>query len=221
MHSTRKGVVFLVCLVLTFLYPEAVGFPFVERQEFVRVFNQSLYLGGSQIFIGCANYWQALYLGAFDREQLHKDVAHMKRVGLNCVRIMATSEGQGSFRTFPNVLRSPYEYDQNLLVGLDYALDVFKTENIKVIACLSNYWHWSGGFAQYVEWVTGDPIPYPASWDPKLDKYTNGSFDAFVNYTSRFYGDPQVYPRTQRLYQDVVKTIITRRNTINSIPYKY
>ena len=62
---------------------------------------------------------------------------------------------------------------------------------------LSNFWQWSGGFAQYVAWADGGPIPYP----PPMP---NGSWDRFQRFTSAFYKNA----RAMELYDSYVKYLV-------------
>ena len=42
-----------------------------------------------------------------------------------------------------------------------FALAEMAKRDMRGILFLSNYWQWSGGFAQYVRWITGENIPDP------------------------------------------------------------
>lgn len=77
-------------------------------------------------------------------------------------------------------------------------------------------------FAQYVAWASGDKkVQYPPSWDPKAKAYTTaGSFDEFAVYGNRFYNDESIREKIDQMYKDNIKTIISRRNTVNGALYR-
>jgi mannan endo-1,4-beta-mannosidase len=76
-----------------------------------------------------------------------------------------------------------------------------------------------GGFAQYVNWITGKKIPYPASWDPIKNKLTNGSLEAFMKYTDSFYKDDKVSVKAQQIFRLHIKNLIQRKNRYTQKQY--
>lgn len=87
---------------------------------------------------------------------------------------------------------------------------------------------WSGGFAQYISWATNNSaIPYPPSWNltapPQRStpgtgwgNYTTIGIDAapydnFTDYGNLIYTNAQA----EQWYHDHIKTVMTRRNTVN------
>jgi len=85
---------------------------------------------------------------------------------------------------------APGEYKESVLQGLDYLLDEARKNDIRLVLALSSNWSPIGGIPQYLDWA--------------------GS-------TNRedFYTDPQI----KAWYKDLVKTILTRENTINGRLY--
>ncbi|KAG9306785.1 hypothetical protein G9A89_005685 [Geosiphon pyriformis] len=176
-----------------------------EREQFVQVNGTNFVQNGKSLFLVGANYWQAMNLGmeiGGNRSRVLEDLAILKKYGVNNIRVMAASEGPQ---------------------GLDWALDQIEKHGMTATVAsripyhelritLSNYWHWSGGFVQYVNWAENNktPIPYPKGKD----------FDALTAYAARFYSDQEVAPKCQVIYRDLVRTIITRRNTVNGKLYK-
>lgn len=149
------------------------------------------------------------------------DLEHLKCMGVNHLRIMAGSEGPDTepFRTVPALMSAPGIYSQHVLDGLDYAVSEIGKQGFLITMCLSNYWHWSGGFSQYVNWTTNEPIPYPASWDKKKGGLTDGSFDDFTAYASRFYRDELICHKAQAIFRDHIRRIVTRVNTYSGVSY--
>lgn len=124
----------------------------------------------------------------------------MADLGVNTVRIMASSEGAPTiqpYRMYPALMSSPYEWNEDLFVGLDRCLAKMESLGQKAImsavlsfllffdterqftsrarpllsTALADTWPWSGGFGQYVSWTFADngSIPYPPCWDPTLN----------------------------------------------------
>ncbi|KAI8910334.1 glycoside hydrolase superfamily [Gorgonomyces haynaldii] len=185
------------------------------------------YADGQPLFVFSANYWQAMNLGAPDaaagnRTRLLRDLDKLQSFGVNHLRIMAASEGPDTepFRMTPSLMPAPGVYNQDVLDGLDFAMAEIGKRGMKATLCMNNYWQWSGGFAQYVSWVSNTSIPYPPSWDPKRGDYTPGDYSEFVPYSGRFYNDNQIKDKAQALYRDHLKAIITRTNKYTGKQYK-
>jgi mannan endo-1,4-beta-mannosidase len=142
-------------------------------------------------------------------------------MGVNNLRIMASSEGPDGepFRARPALRNSPTEYNEDLLDGLDYFMVESAKRGFSVVLCLNNMWHWSGGFAQYVSWITNTSIPYPSSWDPEKGDYTLDPYDPFVAYASRFYLDPQVKEKASSMFQSHIMLLLSRVNPYTGRTY--
>ncbi|CAG8677427.1 4477_t:CDS:2 [Funneliformis caledonium] len=186
----------------------------INSKEFIKVNGTQFKKNDKSYYIIGANYWQAMNLGASEggnKSRVLKDLKILKENGINCVRIMAGSEGpEGEpYRMYPALMNSPGDYNENVFQGLDWFLAQLNQFNMTVIMTLSNYWHWSGGFAQYVNWA--DPsksIPYPPD------------YSSFERYAARFYSDSTIYSTTQAYYLAHIKSVITRKNTITGQLYK-
>ncbi|KAL1917022.1 uncharacterized protein VTP21DRAFT_5220 [Calcarisporiella thermophila] len=172
-----------------------------------------------------ANFWQAMNLGAVDeangnRAVLLQNLKDMQALGINHLRIMAASEGPDDqpARMIPSLMPSPGKYNTQVFEGLDYALDVISKHNFTVTMQLNNFWSWSGGMAQYVNWATGNKtqIPYPPQWPD----FKGGDYATFTRYAARFYNDPAIYDECQRIWREHIKTVILRRNTVNGRIYR-
>ena len=104
---------------------------------------------GKDYFVISANYWPAANLGAVNgnRSRLNLDLDKLKSIGVNNVRLMASSEGPRSepFRIVPPLMEKPGMYNLDVFDGLDYALHQIGIRGMTATLCLSNYWHWSGG----------------------------------------------------------------------------
>ncbi|KAI8138476.1 glycoside hydrolase superfamily [Fennellomyces sp. T-0311] len=173
---------------------------------------------GKPYFIRGANYWQAMHLGANDcnggdRERMETEIKQLADMGINNVRIMASSEGPDDqpYRMRPSLMPKPGVYNDAILEGLDYALDAIERHNMTAVMTMNNFWHWSGGFSQYVAWLTGNQtIPYPQG---------DFGWDEFTLFSARFYNDSSIVDEAQQIFKDHIKTIITRKNTVNGRIY--
>ncbi|KAG2181191.1 hypothetical protein INT43_008773 [Umbelopsis isabellina] len=195
---------------------------------FIKVQGTQLFRDGKPYKVVGVNFWQGMNMGAIeewggDRKRLDTELDELKSLGINMLRIMASSEGTGDepFRMKPCLMTAPGVYNEEIFRGLDYLMDALSKRGFTAIVTLNNQWHWSGGFSQYVAWVTGDKtIPYPPSWDLKTKAYTtSGSNDDFVAYGNRFYTDESIRGKIDAIYKANIDTIINRRNTITGLVY--
>jgi mannan endo-1,4-beta-mannosidase len=83
--------------------------------------------------------------------------------------------------------------------------------NMRGILFLSNYWQWSGSFAQYVRWITGETIP-----DPDRPEMARGDWAGFMRFSARLY----TTPAANELYRGYISHLIQRRNTLNGRVYR-
>lgn len=187
---------------------------YVYAQNFISIKNnQFSFKDKNYSFIG-TNFWQGMNLGSIgesgNRQKLIKELDHLKKLGIKNLRILALSEGTAKdpYRIIPAVLKSPTSFDENLLVGLDFLLVEMKKREMSAVVCLGNFWPWSGGFAQWVNWFEKSSIPYPPP-------HPNGSWSVFQEYSSRFYANPSAV----KAYQNAVAKIVNRKNTISKIDY--
>ncbi|CAG8694364.1 12025_t:CDS:2, partial [Racocetra persica] len=185
-----------------------------HTKSFIKVDGTRFILDNKPHYVVGANYWQAMNLGmeSGNRSRVLKDLETLKENGINSLRIMAASEGPPGepYRMYPALMNAPGEYDESVFQGLDWFLDQLKNYDMTAIMTLSNFWHWSGGFAQYVNWVDNSgKIPYPEV----------GGF-SFDSYSARFYTDSEIKDTCQKYYRDHIKTVINRKNTVNGMVYK-
>lgn len=186
----------------------------LSATPFVKATNLSFEKNANPYFVFGTNLWYGMNLGMEfpleNRPRLLRELDRIKAMGLNNVRIMATSEGPENepFRVTPALQKNPGAFDETVFQGLDFLLDELKKRDLTAVVCLGNFWHWSGGMAQYVQWVKGGSIPYPPP-------QTGGDWNTFQNYTAQFYS----IPKAIELYKNTVKTVINRTNTISKIKY--
>jgi len=188
---------------------------FSKGQDFIRIENTQFKKGNQTYRYLGTNFWYGMNLGASDstgnRIRLINELDHLSALGVKNLRIMAATEGPNSepWRISPALQTSPQQYSQPLLDGLDFLLAEMQKRDMHAVVCLNNMWPWSGGFAQYVNWVTKEKIPYPPP-------SPNGSWLKFTTYADRFFQ----LPEAQELANQCLELIINRTNSINNIPYK-
>jgi mannan endo-1,4-beta-mannosidase len=181
--------------------------------EFVRVRNGRFELRGKPHFYVGTNMWFGCYLSDAalpgGRERLVRELDRLQSMGVNNIRLLAGSETSDLVAAISRgITRAPHDYDQDLLAGLDFTLAEMAKRDMRGILFVSNYWQWSGGFAQYVRWTTGKTIPDP-------DKPPN-DWHGFMQMSAKLYQTPAA----NQLYLDYVKSLIARRNTINGRIYR-
>jgi len=184
--------------------------------EFVRVRDGRFELRGRSHFYVGANMWFGCYLADAGlpggRARLLRELDRLKGIGASNLRLLAGSETSPLVGAIPRgITRAPHDYDEALLAGLDFCLAEMAKRDMRGILFLSNYWQWSGSFAQYVRWVTGKTIP-----DPDRPVMAKGDWHAFMQFSASFYQTPAAV----ELYRDYVRQLIHRKNTVNGRIYR-
>jgi mannan endo-1,4-beta-mannosidase len=187
-----------------------------RADDFVSVRNGRFQLRGRPQFYVGANMWYGAYLSDAalpgGRSRLVRELDRLQNIGVNNIRLLAGSETSPLAGAIPRgITRAPHDYDEALLAGLDFCLAEMAKRDLHGILFLSNYWQWSGSFAQYVRWITGENIP-----DPDKPVMAKGDWHAFMEFSARFYNTPAAV----ELYNDYISRIIRRRNTVNGRIYR-
>ncbi|KAI8062085.1 glycoside hydrolase superfamily [Gongronella butleri] len=189
----------------------------MQDEGFVTVRDGQLFRHGARYTVHGANYWHGLNLGSTqggNRARLDEELDQLAALGVNHLRIMAASEGpdEESQRMRPSLMSSPGEYNETIFQGLDYLLDAMEKREMTATMVLGNFWHWSGGFCQFVSWVTQTVPPYPTR--------DEASWPAFVDYTRQFYLDNCVAPKANALFKDHIRVVQARLNRFNNKLYR-
>jgi len=211
-----------------FIKTTALAMPFVasgcahlatgtsRANDFVSVRSGQFQLRGRPYFYVGANLWFGCYLCDVvlpgGRQRLMRELDRLQKIGVNNIRLLAGSETSPLAGAIPRgITRAPHDYDEALLGGLDFCLAEMAKRDQRGILFLSNYWQWSGSFAQYVRWITGETIP-----DPDQPVMAKGDWHAFMEFSARFYKTPAAV----ELYREYVASLIHRRNTVNGRIYR-
>ena len=184
-----------------------------RQSGFVQVQGTHFVLDGKPYRFAGANFWYGAYLGApdgvGDRERLRAELDQLKAAGVDNLRVLAMSEASDFKRGVrPAIMGEPGQYDEQMLVGLDYLLDEMGKRDMKAVLYLNNFWQWSGGMSQYVAWATGGSV---SEHDPDL----TGDWDGFMQNSARFYGIPEA----QAWYRAAIATVVGRTNSISGKAY--
>ncbi len=183
-------------------------------QNFVKVNGQHFELNGQPYYFLGTNFWYGLNLGVEgpdgDRARLLRELDRFQEMGITNLRIIAASEGPDTepWRMTPALMPEPGVYNEAVFDGLDFLIAELSKRNIKAVLCLSNFWVWSGGMSQYVQWVTEKPIPYP--------DLENGGWTKYSFYTAKFYN----LSKAKELYWEHLRQLITRENKYTGRSYK-
>ena len=185
-------------------------------EDFVSVHQGQFYLRGQPHFYVGANLWFCCYLSDAalpdGRARMVRELDFLKTLGITNVRLLAGSETSPLAGAIPRgITRAPHDYDEALLAGLDFCLAEMAKRDMRGILFVSNYWQWSGSFAQYVRWVTGATIP-----DPDRPVMAKGDWHGFMEFSASFYKTPAAV----ELYRGYVSGLIHRRNTVNGRLYR-
>ncbi len=165
--------------------------------------------GQTYRFVG-ANLWQGMNLGIEgengDRARLEAELDRLQDLGVTNLRVMAASEGPDTepYRMVPALMIEPGEYNEAVSDGLDYLLAQIAARGMHAVMELNNFWHWSGGMAQYVSWFEGSQIPYPGNWS------------RFIAYSAGFYA----CDGCQAWYHDHITTVVERVNSCTGLAYR-
>lgn len=187
-----------------------------RKNEFVTVRDGRFELRGKPYAYVGANMWFGCYLADAalpgGRARLTRELDRLQNIGATNLRLLAGAESSPLVGAISRgITKSPRNYDEELLRGLDFCLAEMARRDMRAILFLSNYWQWSGSFAQYVRWVTGENIP-----DPDLPRMAAGDWGAFMKMSARFYATPAA----TELYLDYTTQLLNRRNTVNGRIYK-
>ena len=181
----------------------------IDKSSFVQTEKGNFILDNkAYTYIG-TNYWYAAFV-AMDqkgKERIVRELDFLKEAGVLNLRLMASGEGPKTepFRITPTLQESVGDWNENVLVGLDFVLAEMDKRNMKGVLCLNNFFYWSGGMAQYVSWFTGEKIPYPEEH----------SWDEYMRFSARFY----TLPKATKLYNDLIEKLVSRKNTITNVLY--
>jgi mannan endo-1,4-beta-mannosidase len=182
-----------------------------EPQRFVRVDNMHFTLDGEPYYFFGANLWYGAYLAADlvegDRDRLFRELDLLAEHRITNLRVMAATElSDLKMSVKPAFNEGNGSYNEQLLEGLDLLLVEMARRKMQAVLVLNNYWQWSGGMAQYLNWSTGEQV---------IDPDLTGDWQGFMAQSARFYADE----RANQMYRDYISVLVNRVNSISRIKY--
>ena len=178
-----------------------------NAQGFVQVNGKQFEINGEPYRFAGANYWYGAYIAATDPDRLRKELDHLAANHVTNLRVLAVSEQSELVRAVrPAMLNKNGQLDHTLLAGLDLFLAEAAKRDIKVVLYFSNFWQWSGGMTQYLNWFVGTPL---------IDPDLTGKWNDYMEQSADFY----TCAPCQAHYQKTIRQIIERKNTINGRAY--
>ena len=184
-----------------------------DNAGFVNVNGVRFELRGRPYYFTGANFWAGMNLGmpdatGGDRARLGRELDRLSGLGIRVVRVMAASEGPDTepYRMAPALMTAPGVYNEDVFCGLDYLLAQLNAHDMRAVMVLNNYWHWSGGMAQYVAWSRATAIPYPND---------TGDWNRFMDYAAEFYTNATC----QVWFLAHVERVVGRTNSITGNSY--
>jgi mannan endo-1,4-beta-mannosidase len=202
----KKMIALAASLLMMGVVPAASAASATDK-SFVAVKKTQFIRNGNPYYIAGANFWYGAYLGANDRPRLLKELDTLKGMGINNLRVLAVSEKTDMKSAVrPATTDAPGKYDERLLAGMDFLLAEMAKRDMTAVIYLNNFWQWSGGMTQYLNWFAGTP-----ALDPNVTK----DYEAYMRETARFYTNE----KAQAEYRNVIRTFINRKNSVTGKPY--
>lgn len=179
--------------------------------DFVSVNDGYFELNSSEFrFIGTNNY----YLHYKDKIMVKDAIVSAANAGFNVIRTWGFFDGMGDDYNKNHAFMQPTAESYTAPVGmpsyyvncwetLDYALDIARQNDVKLIIVFTNYWTDFGGVTQYVKWS---------------DK-ANGIDTTSKKYSadlSKFYTDSLC----KQYYKSYINYFLNRTNSVNGLSYK-
>jgi len=181
--------------------------------EFVEVDGKQFVLRGEPYRYVGTNVWYAAYLGrddehGGDRTRLVREFDLLRANGITNLRILGAAERSPLDNSMSPAISYRGEVEQeDILVGLDFALAEMAKRDMKAVIFLNNFWEWSGGMVTYLSWVNGGE--YINLGDPAHP------WPEFALFSAQFYSNADA----QALFRKYVAQIVGRRNTITGEEY--
>jgi len=165
-----------------------------------------------------ANLWYGVNLAKEKPDRLIEELDKLKDIGVTNLRVLAVTQGPNDaplrIKPATELLKEGNaitDLNEEYMKALDSLIFEAGKRNMSVVMVINNFWYWSGGFAQYVNWFSDkkEPIPYP-------DKKDNKSHDKYIKYTQQFYKCTEC----MKAYDHLAERVISRKNTVSDIFYK-
>ena len=181
------------------------------ESQFITIKDRDFIRNSKPYYFMGTNFWYGINLAAEDPKRLITELENLRSIGITNLRIMGSSQGPNSepYRMLDALeVDKEGNLDTRLLEGLDTLLAEIGKRNMTAVIPLNNFWHWSGGFPQYVHWhCNPNPIPYPVRYKP---------WDDLTDYIKGFYTCTKAIEQ----YKNFYKRLANRINSKTGIAYK-
>jgi mannan endo-1,4-beta-mannosidase len=180
--------------------PAAVG---PKLPGYLEVRGPRFFRDDKPFFVSGFNYWSALPLSRDGNtagwDQVRRDLDSLQGAGINTLRIMGATEGPDTepLRIVPSLQPSQGQYDPASVTGLLRLVQELERRKLFAILMMNNFWHWSGGMAQYLAWAGEGPVPYPPP-------HPGGSWDRYQKQTARFYSND----KAKQAFADLLRHLV-------------
>ncbi|HVY84753.1 MAG TPA: cellulase family glycosylhydrolase [Caulobacterales bacterium] len=192
--------------------PGVAATPRRTRAGFVGVDGPRFVIDGAPYRYVGANMWYGAYLGADaslgDRDRLRRELDALKDLGVSNIRVLGSGEISPLRNSLNPAFRDRNAYNNQLLGGLDFLLAEMGQRDMRAVLYLTNFWEWSGGMVTYLYWTNGGR--YINMNDPAHP------WPEFPDFSAHFYSSPEAVA----LYNDYVRAIVGRTNSVTGRAYK-
>ncbi|KAM7517199.1 hypothetical protein LguiA_006782 [Lonicera macranthoides] len=180
----------VVLLILCLLQEKGI---YAAGNEFMRSRGVQFMLNGSPYYGNGFNAYWLMYMASdpSQRNKVSSAFEESKKHGLTIARTWAFSDGGNNPLQY-----SPASYNEQMFQGLDFVISEARSYGIKIILSLVNNYENFGGKKQYVDWARGE------------GQSITSDDDFFTNSVVKGY------------YKNHIKSVLTRKNSINGIAYK-
>ena len=185
--------------LLTILATAILSASMSANTSFVKVQNGHFIKCGKPYYYVGTNFWYGAILGSTgqggNRKRLVKELDHMKKLGIDNLRILVGSDGVQGIKTKvePTLQKSPGEYNDTILSGLDYLMKELGKRKMVAVLYLNNSWEWSGGYGYYLQQAGAGTAPRP----------NEDGYPAYMNFVSQYASNEKAH----KLFYDYVKFI--------------
>jgi mannan endo-1,4-beta-mannosidase len=198
-------------IVLVLLMISVLSAQKAAKSPFVRVRGSQLMLNNKLYYFCGTNFWYGCYIGSKgktgDRERLKRELDELVSLGINNLRILAASEAANSPGTLnPAIQTAKGVYNEELLDGLDFLLAEMGKRKMVGVLYLNNYWQWSGGMVQYLNWIKSSD----------KENQSSGTGEGFRISSTSFYSNKPA----NDLYRNYIAMLINRKNSYTGLQYK-
>jgi mannan endo-1,4-beta-mannosidase len=171
----------------------------------LEVRGNRFYRDGKPFFVSGFNYWSAMPLAREGNtagwDQVRRDLDQLQAAGINMLRIMGATEGPDTepLRIVPSLQPSPGQYDAASMAGIVRLVQELEQRKLYAIFTMNNFWHWSGGMAQYLSWAGQGPVPYPPP-------APGGNWDRYQKTAGQFYTNE----KAKKIYVDLLNFVVPK-----------